>query len=190
MGRRSLLYTNDEARAELFAPARGGPRQFLPGCPIAFPAVGDYHHPHAQTEKGLGHGAWGAHGSFLVGGSTMKAASKFLLGLAVVFAVTVLTTARAEEEKKKEAKAVTLKGDLGCAKCVFKVEGIKACTNAIKTKVDGKEVVYILIDKGKKEKYHGKICTDSAPGSVTGVTSKKGDKYYIKPKGKDAVKFD
>jgi hypothetical protein len=187
MGRRSLLYTNGAAWAELFAPARGGPPGFLPGCPIAFRAGGGYHHPHTRTEKGLGHGAWGAHGSFLVGGSTMKAASKFLLGLAVVFAVTVLATARAEEEKKKEAKEVTLKGDLGCAKCVFKVKGVKACTNAIKTKVDGKDVIYILIDKGKKEKYHGKICTDSAPGSVTGVTSKKDGKNYIKPSD---VKFD
>ncbi len=118
----------------------------------------------------------------------MKVASKILLGLVAIFAVTVLTVARAEEEKKAEpAKAVTLKGELGCPKCVFGIE--KTCGNAIKTKVDGKDVIYVLKDKRKAEKYHGKICTESAPGSVTGVVSKDGKKNFITP-SKDGVKFD
>ena len=46
----------------------------------------------------------------------MRNAFKSLAALAVVLAVVVV--ARAEEDKKP-AKAVTLKGELGCAKCVF-----------------------------------------------------------------------
>jgi hypothetical protein len=127
----------------------------------------------------------------------MKAASKLLLGLAVVFAVGML--ARAEEGEKKEApkeKVVTLKGTLACAKCVLKVEvdgeKLKKCTNAIviKSKKSGKDVIVLFIDKGGKEPFHGKICTAKLPGSVTGVLSKKGTQYYITPKGEDAVKFD
>jgi hypothetical protein len=119
----------------------------------------------------------------------MKAASKVLLGLAVIVSAAVLATARAEDkEKKEEAKAVTLKGELGCPKCVFGIE--KTCGNAIKAKVDGKDVIFVFLDKRKGEAYHRKICTDSLKGSVTGVTSKKDDKNFITPKGKDAVKFD
>lgn len=114
----------------------------------------------------------------------MKAAFKTLLGLAIIFAVVVV--ARAEDDKKdakKSGETTTLKGELGCAKCVFKVEGVKACKNAIKVGDD----IYIFDDKGAKEKYHKKICTSSAEGSVTGVVNKA--KKTIKP-AKDGVKFD
>jgi len=116
----------------------------------------------------------------------MRNAFKSLAALTVVLAVVVL--ARAEEDKKP-TKAETLKGELGCAKCVFKVDGIKKCTNAIKVTKDGKDTVYIIDDKGKGEKYHGKICTEGQKGSVTGVVSKKGDQMMIKP-SKDGVKLD
>lgn len=117
----------------------------------------------------------------------MKGAFKTLLCLAMVFAV--VAVARAEEDKKPaKAATKTLKGDLGCGKCVFKVAKGK-CVNCIKVKEGDKEVVYFLDDAGPKAPYHGKICTDTAAGSVTGVVSKKGDKMLIKP-AKDGVKFD
>lgn len=116
----------------------------------------------------------------------MKAAFKTLLGLALVFSVAFVATA---EEKKKEAKAVTLKGKFSCAKCTL--DKTDKCTNAITVEKDGKEVVYYLEDMGNKEKYHKKICPANSvkPGKVTGVVSKKGDQLYIKP-GKDGVKYD
>jgi hypothetical protein len=117
----------------------------------------------------------------------MKAGFKVLLGLAIVALVAVV--ANAEE---KEAKEVTLKGTLGCAKCVFKVKGCKVCTNAIKVKEGDKEVIYVIDDGGKKAKYHGKICTSSAEGSVKGtITAKPSEEKpgKIKP-SKDGVKFD
>jgi hypothetical protein len=116
----------------------------------------------------------------------MKAAFKTLLCLSVVFAAALVVNA---EEGKEKAKTVTLKGDLGCAKCVFKVEGCKVCTNAIQVKEDGKEVVYIIDDGGKKQKYHKDICTGKKKGSVTGTVSKKDGKLYIKPE-KGGVKLE
>lgn len=113
----------------------------------------------------------------------MKAAFKTLLGLAILMAVVVV--ARAEDEKPTKAAkgATTLKGELGCAKCVFKVKGVKGCKNAIKVGDD----VYIFEDKGAKEPYHGKICTATAEGSVTGAVNKA--KKTIKPAA-GGVKFN
>jgi len=113
----------------------------------------------------------------------MKAAFATLLGLAIVFAVAVVAQADDKDEKEKK-----LTGECGCAKCVFKiVKG--ACKNAIKVKEGDKEVIYILDDKGAKEKYHKKICTDTAKGTVTGTVSKKDGKNYIKP-DKGGVKIE
>jgi hypothetical protein len=114
----------------------------------------------------------------------MKAAFKTLL--AVTMAMAVVVVVNAEDQK---GKSVTLKGELGCAKCVFEVQGIKKCTNAIKVKEKDSEVVYIIDDKGAKEKYHGKICKATKKGSVTGVVSTKGKQKHIKP-DKDGVKFE
>lgn len=116
----------------------------------------------------------------------MKAAFKTFLCLAVVFAVVGIV--RAEDEKKAEVK--TLKGEIGCPKCVFKVKGFTdKCRNAIKVKDGDKETIYIFDDKGGAEKYHKKICSDSAKGSVKGTLSKKDKQDFVKPE-KDSVKFD
>jgi hypothetical protein len=117
----------------------------------------------------------------------MKAAFKTLMCAAIVFAVVIV--AQAADDKSDSKKSKKLTGELGCAKCVFKVEGCKVCTNAIKVKDGDKEVIYIIDDGGRKAKYHGKICTEAKKGSVTGVITKKGEKNYIKPE-KDGVKFE
>jgi len=117
------------------------------------------------------------------GGSTMKSAWKTLLGLTVVLAVVLV--ARAEDEKKPE-KEVTLKGEITCTKCGL--SETKACGNAIKVKDGDKEIVYYFKDAGAKAKYHAKICTAPADGSVTGVVTKEKDKNFITP-AKDGVKF-
>ena len=116
----------------------------------------------------------------------MRNAFKMMSALTVVLAVVVLVRA---DDEKKPAKAVTLKGEIGCPKCVFAVEGVKKCANAIKVTKDGKDTIYIFDDAGAKEKYHKTICTEGKKGSVTGVVSKKDGKMMIKP-SKDGVKFD
>jgi hypothetical protein len=107
----------------------------------------------------------------------MKAAFKGLLALAVVLGVGLIA-AQAEDDKDKK-KEVTLKGTCGCAKCIFKLDKSFTkgkCMNAILVKKDDKEIIYVLKDKGRDEKYHGKICTAKQEGSVTGVVDKKSQK--------------
>jgi hypothetical protein len=112
---------------------------------------------------------------------------KSLLGLAIVLGVVFMVQAADDKADKKAEKEVPLKGELGCPKCVFSIA--KKCANAIKVKQDGKEVIYTFIDAEAKAPYHKMICTEGKPGSVTGVVSKKDDKFFIKP-SKDGVKFD
>ena len=122
----------------------------------------------------------------------MKAA--FLTLVALAIAVGAGLVAYAEEDKdKKDDKEVTLKGELGCPKCVFKLDkkihGGK-CGNAIEVKSkDDKKVIYVFIDKGRAEEYHKPICTERKKGQVMGKVSKKDDQLYLTPK-KDSVKYD
>ena len=106
----------------------------------------------------------------------MRITGAVLASLALAFALVMNAGA---QEKKKEAKATTLKGEIGCLKCGFSVAD--KCSNGIKVKEDGKDVIYAS--------YHKDICTETKKGSVTGAVAKKGDKATIKP-GKDGVKFD
>jgi hypothetical protein len=108
----------------------------------------------------------------------MKAAWSMVLGLAVVLALVAGLQA--------DDKEVTLKGTILCAKCELK-EAAK-CTNAIRVKEDGKDVVYLFKDNGGKEKYHKTICQEPKDGEVKGKVSEKDGKKYITP-SKDGVKF-
>ncbi len=116
----------------------------------------------------------------------MKAVKMLALGAAVLCALAL--TLRADD-KKADAKEVTLKGTLVCTKCLL---GETAdCGNAIQVKDGDKTVTYYIKDDGKAEKYHGKFCTSKSgvSGSVTGVVSEEKDKKYITP-SKDGVKLD
>ena len=120
----------------------------------------------------------------------MRAALNVLLGTALVF---VVSGVRAEE--KKDKKEVTLKGTIVCTKC--ELDETKACGNAIKTQIDGKDATVYFVDTGKNESYHKKICSAPAKGSVTGVLSEKEIEFKAGKKkvtvitpAKDGVKFD
>jgi hypothetical protein len=123
----------------------------------------------------------------------MKAAFLALLAGVVLSVAGAVALA---EDKKDDKKEVTLKGTLGCAKCVFKLDkkitGGK-CRNAIEVteKKGDKEVktIYVFIDEGNKEDYHKPICTAKKTGSVKGVVSEKDGQKYITPT-KDSVKYD
>jgi hypothetical protein len=110
------------------------------------------------------------------------------LGLAIVCALGLVASA---EEKKEEKKEETLKGTICCTKC--ELGETKACSTAIKTKIDGKDVTVYFKDKAKQEPYHGKICGGPKAGSVTGVLGEEerdGKKVKIITPSKDGVKFD
>jgi Family of unknown function (DUF6370) len=117
----------------------------------------------------------------------MKVLSMFVLGLGL--AAFVGLTALAAD--KDDAKEVTLKGTVMCGKCKLKMTD--DCSNVLQVieKKDGKdvEVNYFIKDDGKAAPYHGKVCTDTKKGSVTGVVSEKDGKKWITP-SKDGVKFE
>jgi hypothetical protein len=163
-------------------------RRILRSLPVAAAGRGDYD-ASSLEQRGLAAGAVPAsRGRFsTTGGSAMTGASKFLLGLAVIFAAAVVATVQAQEKQGEKAKEVTLKGTILCPKC--ELSETKKCGNAIRVKKGGDTIVYYFIDKGGKEKYHKDICTAPKEGSVTGIVSKKGKKHFIKP-SKDGVKFD
>src|SRR5437763_11987707 len=115
----------------------------------------------------------------------MRTLGALFIGCALLAAVSV--SVRGDEKKADEPKKVTLKGTIGCSKCEFKLTD--DCGTAIKVKEGDKEVVYLVLDDGKKEKYHGKICTETKKGSVTGVVGMKDKQKTIKP-DKDGVKFE
>jgi hypothetical protein len=99
--------------------------------------------------------------------------------LAVVLAVGVvgLWNAGLRAQDKKE---VTLKGEIACAKCTF--HQADKCGTAISVKEGGKDVVYLLLDKGMQEPYYEGLCGgDKKPGTVTGVVTTKDGKKYVKP---------
>jgi len=79
-------------------------------------------------------------------------------------------------DKKKEGKAVTLKGMITCGKCDLNVD--KACATVIVVKKDKNDVVYYF-DSASHKKYHDDICTAGKKGQVTGVVSKEGKKNII-----------
>jgi hypothetical protein len=78
-------------------------------------------------------------------------------------------------DDKGESK--TLKGTLTCTKCALKET--KTCGHALIVKQDGKEVKYYLVDKGGKEPYHGAVCQEDKPATVTGKVVEKENKLYI-----------
>ena len=71
----------------------------------------------------------------------------------------------------------TLTGKITCAKCDLKVS--PACTTVVIVKENGKDVTYYFA-AGSGAKYHKEICTSPMEGSVTGETSKEGEKNVIK----------
>lgn len=112
----------------------------------------------------------------------MNAVKTLAVGLAVLFALALAVRA---EDKKSDAKEVTLKGTIICTRCGLG-EKIPDCQNAIQVKDGDKTVVYYIKDEGKAAPYHPSICTASKKGSVTGVVSTDKDKNFITP-SKDGV---
>jgi Family of unknown function (DUF6370) len=100
----------------------------------------------------------------------MRTASSMALGLVVLFVLALGVNADSDKE-------VTLKGTVTCGKCGLNVD--KSCATVIKIEKDGKDVVYYF-DKDSHKKYHGKVCTDSKKGTVTGTVSEKDGKNWVK----------
>jgi hypothetical protein len=120
------------------------------------------------------------------------------LTLALLASLTLLVgAARADAPAPKaaaasDAKEVTLKGTLGCAKCSF--HEAKACENVLKVKQSGsseKVETYVLADNDVSKANHEKVCGPSSPATVTGtVTKNKSKKDRRKVLTASAIQFD
>jgi hypothetical protein len=103
--------------------------------------------------------------------------------LALVLGLGLISFAAQADEKKDEKKAETkkLEGKLCCTKC--SLGETKTCGHALKVKDGDKEVTYYLNDKGGKEKYHSKVCTEEKDATVSGkIVEKDGKKHIDEPK--------
>lgn len=90
--------------------------------------------------------------------------------MAAVVAVALVNVSVAADTKKE----VTLEGTIACAKCTFKVDGVKTCNIAIKVKDE-----VILFDKDSSKKFHDDYCTASKEGKVTGTIVEKDGKKFL-----------
>ena len=78
-------------------------------------------------------------------------------------------TGAAHQHKGKE---VSLKGDLGCAKCNFKTA--KECQNVLKVTDGGKDTLYYLAANSVSKENHDEVCSGTKPAMVKGVLSEEG----------------
>lgn len=92
--------------------------------------------------------------------------SAFLCGIALL----AFAPAFAEEKAKEE----TLKGEITCAKCGLKLDGVTKCATVIKVG----DKVYFFDEKADKAN-HKTICTEAKKGVVTGTVKKDGDKMIV-----------
>ncbi len=93
--------------------------------------------------------------------------SAFVCGIALLAFATPIT---AEEKAKEE----TLKGEITCAKCGLKLDGVTKCATVIKVG----DKVYFFDEKADKAN-HNEICTEAKKGSVVGTVKKDGDKLVV-----------
>jgi len=75
--------------------------------------------------------------------------------------------------------SVTLEGNIVCAKCTLKVEGVDQCQSVLLVKnTAGKETQYWLARNAVAEAF-GDVCTDIKPVTVTGSIEEKDDRKWI-----------
>ena len=79
--------------------------------------------------------------------------------------------------------SVTLEGNIVCAKCTLKVEGVDQCQSVLLVKnTAGKDTQYWLARNAVAEAF-GDVCTDIKPVTVTGsIEEKDGRKWIVATK--------
>jgi len=105
---------------------------------------------------------------------------RIALAIALGFSVISLTSVSADDKKEDKKPATkTLEGKLVCTKCTLNES--KACGHALQVKEGDKIVTYYIMDKGGKEKYHGKVCPAGTEldAKVTGKVVEKDKKKTI-----------
>jgi hypothetical protein len=94
-------------------------------------------------------------------------------------AVALLLTLASDVVAGRTDEVVTLKGNMVCAKCTLKVEGVDKCQTVLLVKNEaGKDVQYWLTRNAVAEAY-GEVCTAIKPVTVTGRIEEKDGKKWI-----------
>jgi hypothetical protein len=95
-----------------------------------------------------------------------------------ILAALVATALLASFVTSVRAEEVEIKGEAVCAKC--ELHETDHCQTAIRTKVDGKEVIYYAKNNDVAKKFHGNICHGPAKVVAKGEVSEKDGKKMIK----------
>jgi len=90
--------------------------------------------------------------------------------IATAFLASFVTSVYAEEQ--------TIKGEAVCAKC--ELHETEKCQTAIRTKEDGKEVIYYAINNDVAKAFHKTICQAPAKVTAVGKVEEKDGKKTIK----------
>jgi hypothetical protein len=90
--------------------------------------------------------------------------------IAAAFVASFVTSVYAEEQ--------TIKGEAVCTKC--ELHETDKCATAIRTKVDGKDVIYYAVDNDVAKKFHKSICQGPAKVTAVGTVKEKDGKKMIK----------
>jgi hypothetical protein len=97
---------------------------------------------------------------------------KHLIALFAAAGLTLAAHASAHAEKEK-----TIKGEGLCLKCELKKAD--KCTNGIRVKEDGKEVIYQLEANKVSTDFHKHLCSGTAKVVAVGTVKKDGDKHIL-----------
>jgi hypothetical protein len=102
---------------------------------------------------------------------------KLSLLMIVSLAVALVGSAIAGEK----TEAVTLEGDVVCAHCKLKAEGIEACQNVlvVKASEEGAEPAHYYIAKNDLSKEIGMSCKGGKQLRITGTVAEKDGRTWI-----------
>ena len=80
-----------------------------------------------------------------------------------------------------DAETVTLDGEMKCARCTLKEEGLAKCQNVLIVKQDGEETHYWLSASDANQEF-GDVCMAKRPVTVTGTVTEKDGKMWLAAK--------
>lgn len=99
---------------------------------------------------------------------------RMLVGMLVAIALAGMSIAA-------EPNEVTVSGEMMCAKCTLKAEGVTKCQDVVVAKgEDGSEAHYYVV-KNDVAGEAGHTCTARRPVTVTGTVAEKDGKSWITP---------
>ena len=109
----------------------------------------------------------------------MKKLTTLFTMAALAFSIAVVDAADDKKKKRDPNAARTIKGTLKCAKCLLKIDGVKACQAALeitRKNKDGKETTRVILLKNDDvtKAFHKEICKASVFSAVTGKFEGKG----------------